>query len=690
MAEARTVEQGGLRLPVVLAFAIEGYQLFPGIDGNGIRRDFPRGVTIVAGVNGLGKTTFLNAMYRTLTGPVDSGIAVRVALGAQRPSLRRWSPSEYFGRRVEDRAEHATVELSVAFGDDRIDIHRSLADLALTGLTVNGQAMDTSEDRYQEVITQLAGLPRFEDFLVLLQYVVFVFEERPRVVWDPTAQSELYRFIVNAPAEAASYRDAFEAIASDDSARRNIRVQVNKLRGQVERARRTEAVDRQVRTRLRELESELAHVRAEASTLTESMATLDEQRRDERERLLQDAHAVEGLMAQYADAEQVQLRAMFPSAEATAQLVFVSAESGCLVCGDRSGAAAARVREQVRRQRCPFCDSEAPATEPGIGPLAGGPTVELEAVAQEAEERAATVRSRERRLETATRAHAEVSGGLAEALRRQRELERELGLLERQLPPDAQQVTAMAEELAVLEGRAATLARSQAQAEASLAALVDGTRSRIERLGDTIRMRFAEYSHAFLEESCELVYAPSERRIGQEGRIFAFPRFHVRMTSALSHEEGRPRLTEDHVSESQKEFIDLAFRMALIDALAEGSGATIVLETPEASLDRVFAYRAGRLFGLFGQRGGGAGNRLIATSNVTDGPMIRAMLGLGDLARDDEPDVHFVPADERQDHVVDLLSLAAETAAIRRYGDEYRQALARAMYPPGDAPALDD
>ena len=130
--------------------------------------------------------------------------------------------------------------------------------------------------------------------------------------------------------------------------------------------------------------------------------------------------------------------------------------------------------------------------------------------------------------------------------------------------------------------------------------------------------------------------------------------------------------------------------MALIDALAEGSGATIVLETPEASLDRVFAYRAGRLFGLFGQRGGGAGNRLIATSNVTDGPMIRAMLGLGDLARDDEPEVHFVPADERQDHVVDLLSLAAETAAIRRYGDEYRQALARAMYPPGDAPALDD
>ncbi len=220
-------EPPSLRLPVVLAFAVEGYELFPGADGGGIRQEFPRGVTIIAGVNGLGKTTFLNAIYRTLTGPFDSEIAVRIAMGAQKPVLRRWSASEYFGRRVEDHAELATVALTVAFGDDRIEIRRSLADLALRALIVNGQ-----------------------------------------------------------PADAAAYREAFEQIASDDSARRNIRVQVNKLRGQVDRARQTVDVDRQVRTRLRELEPELDLARAATSSLTDRVATLDDRRRDERERLL--------------------------------------------------------------------------------------------------------------------------------------------------------------------------------------------------------------------------------------------------------------------------------------------------------------------------------------------------------------------------------------------------------------------
>src|ERR1035437_2935903 len=56
--EIPATEPPSLRLAVVLAFGIRGYELFPGADGGGIRQEFPTGVTIIAGVNGLGETTF--------------------------------------------------------------------------------------------------------------------------------------------------------------------------------------------------------------------------------------------------------------------------------------------------------------------------------------------------------------------------------------------------------------------------------------------------------------------------------------------------------------------------------------------------------------------------------------------------------------------------------------------------------
>ena len=51
------------------------------------------------------------------------------------------------------------------------------------------------------------------------------------------------------------------------------------------------------------------------------------------------------------------------------------------------------------------------------------------------------------------------------------------------------------------------------------------------------------------------------------------------------------------VSQSQAEFIDLAFRMALMTVAAEGGSATLIVDAPEASLDFLFAERCWRTAG---------------------------------------------------------------------------------------------
>src|SRR4051794_21947597 len=57
--------------PVLLNFRVTGYQLFPGRAEGGIAYDVPPGVSVIAGINGLGKTTLLNMLFRAIVGPRD-------------------------------------------------------------------------------------------------------------------------------------------------------------------------------------------------------------------------------------------------------------------------------------------------------------------------------------------------------------------------------------------------------------------------------------------------------------------------------------------------------------------------------------------------------------------------------------------------------------------------------------------
>src|SRR5690606_38980805 len=53
------------------------------------------------------------------------------------------------------------------------------------------------------------------------------------------------------------------------------------------------------------------------------------------------------------------LKEAFPSVEATTAMVFgyLLADDRCLVCGSESHNAGDRIREQLRRNHCPACDS---------------------------------------------------------------------------------------------------------------------------------------------------------------------------------------------------------------------------------------------------------------------------------------------------------------------------------------------
>lgn len=113
------------------------------------------------------------------------------------------------------------------------------------------------------------------------------------------------------------------------------------------------------------------------------------------------------------------------------------------------------------------------------------------------------------------------------------------------------------------------------------------------------------------------------------------------------------RRSPNDVSESQRELIDLAFRFALLEAAEATGTSTLVMETPEASLDELAMERVGRALYEFASVGA---NRLVATSNLTNAGMISWLFGGPIKDRSELPD--------RYDRTVNLLTVSAKNRAL--------------------------
>ena len=209
-----------------------------------------------------------------------------------------------------------------------------------------------------------------------------------------------------------------------------------------------------------------------------------------------------------------------------------------------------------------------------------------------------------------------------------------------------------------------------------LSALVEQISENVTAFKDQLISDFEEKIKSFLAERCQLTYRTAPRNIGQNVSPIPllFPEFHVAMTSGVFRESGTPREESASVSESQKEFIELAFRMSVLGAVAGSDGCSLVMETPEANLDAVFIPRAGRALNEFAMRSAVNPSNVIASSNLNGSEMIPALLGITTVpakGRKKLPDV--------SKYVLNLLHFAAKSAALREFEQEYDSKLNAAL-----------
>lgn len=353
------------------------------------------------------------------------------------------------------------------------------------------------------------------------------------------------------------------------------------------------------------------------------------------------------------------------------------------MCGNRTADVSARLLKVHEDGSCPVCDSPPDQHEKVVPPkqVADRRLDDVYNDIQEVRRSIAGVKEDIASIQDALEQNAE---SLRTAQETSARLRRERREKRATLPDDEGQILGLQDFVSRRREELAELERQRKKCDREYKAAHGAQRKLLDDLAARIKERFEYFAGSFLADECRLEYTKDERKIGQQTALQTFPLFTVKLSSGVFHDEVQPREEQHEVSESQKEFIDLAFRMALINVACEDTPSMMVLETPEASLDAVFIMRAGLLLAAFANEGGSVGNRLLASTNLNQSRMVQALLGVTDQEDRLSVDVSHVkpiPVEERAARVIDLLLIAEKNAALKENARLYRLRADQALYP---------
>lgn len=646
-----------ISFPIFEHLVVSKFGLYPGTPSSpGMSVKFLPGLTLVLGANGLGKTTLVWILYRILTGPSDiSGLSDRSELGNIRlaPTGLGYVERSMFARRVVDGAKDATAKLVVHFGASRVEIERSLRDLSLISCSINGEAV-VDETAYQERIPKLVGVWSFGDWILLLRHMVFYFEDRRALVWDPSAQRQILRFLLLPAQTAKKWTEDEREILELDSRIRNL---VNALNREVRALSQNEgkvSSASDVRERLATLGKEQEKDLARRQILDDELSGLDSVRQRSRLRLLKAQQARESAVRDLERLRLLAIEANFPKASETAKFIYAQlmAEEMCLVCGSEVPALARDLAKRIDQNECVVCKSLIPPPifdEKSFDEKVRRAIQYSEEIEADLQGSQAEHLEVQRKFDTSVREIAELD---ARCSNRSFEID---GLIKR-LPPAEADIHRQRSELTTLKGLVESLKLTLSEQRKAFSEFVGNVSREMVSRSEEIKRSFDHYAEGFLLEHCKLVWSPQKSKIGETGEPIFFPAFELEMSGSDFPSPVR-RSGPDQVSESQREFIDLAFRMALLASTAARSEGSLVIDTPEASLDAVFSKRAAGVLSRFAKSS--MNNRLVVTSNLAETQLIPSLLAAASTRED------------RSTRVVDLLSIAEPTAALRALQAEY-------------------
>ena len=575
--------------------------------------------------------------------------------------------SKLFGNRVADGAASATATLKFSVGDAKVVVTRKLSDLSLNSSEINQKkgrrqtdTTITEEKALQDKLCELIGVGAFFDVLIILTFLTFMQEDRRSLVWDANAQRQILRVLLLPIDKAADFATAQQEVIGADSAVRNTQYVLQRQEKHQHQAARhaRQIVDAEAERRLLATEAAALNEKLESSASERLKA--DNGRHRARLDRLRAAESREHIIR---NLEQIKMRALGqalgPSKETLKYILgHIVSDGECLVCGTKPSPIAPQIEKWIKEGKCPICGSEQHIGK-GVVPITGPlqkKIKELEAELVLADQQVATA---EARIEEFQSQFLVADSEFQELDNARLSLDAKIVAVLRRIPAERRAIGSRDTDVDALRRVLAVERTRRTKAEKRFESMVVELAEQARKRQQAIEGTFGEFSRIFLKESIDLLFQTTPSRVGQGGAVFEFPTFNLSMSGgSVAGQTVRESPTD--VSRSQAEFIDLAFRMALMTVVSEA--ATLVVDAPEASLDFLFAERAGDQLAKFASSS--AENRVIITSYLPSDHLLRTFFARSTTAKG------------RRSRIVNLIDGAAPNAALRADKARYEKFLA--------------
>lgn len=661
-------------LPVVERLRVLNYPLYPGSTKQGLDLSFDKGVTVIAGINGIGKTTLLNLLLRMLVGPTNPSKAATRDLGlVSKRSLVTSRKFSFFQDRVGvTLGANATATLTFRIGGKQIAVTRRLTSLEITKLAISGRTAPTPDNNaFLDQMAELSGLTTAYDFHMVVRYVQFFTEERLPLLWSPTAQLELFKMLFVDETIGRKLNKLYSEIQGTDTDYRNRTYQYNQRKEKYDEVRSKYQLSdpdlAEVKAQLVLAKAELDGANRDYRVANERVAELVKQRDDTDRKIEALQVTLDEEIHAFHQQDAAYIAQALPTLDDKFQLLMqgLGSNLGCFVCGKGGKREVAAISKRLRDHHCFVCNTSlAYPTTSNVTSITAGALRKIE---QNIDKLRAEMKAHQKSQQQQDEGYANALALVRPAVARRHELMMRMEQLEAQIPEttDATQAPILAD-LEAEKLELDQLAQKRSDLNDQYKRQIDKLSSEMSEIENELGSRLTKYAEEFLHEKVVVKFTRNHPfKVATGAPQINLPTFRIAMTSS-THLAAHDRYTATSVSESQKEFLDLAFRMTLLDMVADDGATMLVMETPEASLDSWFMARAAQMIRKFSPDGGQ--RMLIATSNVNGTMMIPALLGLTTK----NGTVRTLPK-AQQSHIVDLMAMAEEPGVLR--DDDARQLL---------------
>lgn len=613
-------------LPRILGFRIKG---FHPIFQKDVVMSLNGGPYIILGGNGLGKTTLIQAIVYGLAGGTNNENIEEIK------SLR-WDHG-YFRERLSSNQLGSNVEVEVdfSFGERSFSVRRGFRGSNVIGFCDgDNNWIITPQDAQNEFIKcliEVGGFKTENDFSFLVHRLLYLPESRRLIAWDLDAQIRILMLLNQDVISAEEFRNRRKILKEMDSRRRHIHValgqadlQMSSLMEYEEGKPDAEEIPLPISSDSNDIQVDIVPIVSKLEALNNQINSLTKQIKDITGDLSRVSAETDDLREKIEQTEGELINSFLKEEESEQNLAIhkLLINGICPVCGTQQ----LELRELAQlnniNHRCVFCGSEeSQETSPDLATLRS--------------QLAEKIRS-QRAFE---KEHLNVSNQLR-SLQKQADILRVqvnevrfqtpvVNLTERHLPDITQvDLTKLRDQLKQQE---AELLFQISEEKNSLSEDFEAFREAIDSRISRLRNSYQNYATQFLGLECELFEKP-----------LTITPSDIPLSRFIPSFEGTPREKPDSCSEAQRFFLDIAFRMALIEFASHSPNekASFICETPENALDISYVDNVVHMFDEFCKNG----YNILLTANIQQNGLAQKIMNL-------------LPAKEKNNHLVNMLNI---------------------------------